>query len=70
VAGSSNCSVRSLPGYTWALRNYVVDQQEEVKRALSQAWQNVERDLRASEARFREVFDSSPVVSRSASSAG
>jgi len=48
-------------GYTWALRNYVVDQQEEVKRALSQAWQNVERDLRASEARFREVFDSSPV---------
>ncbi|MBV8540702.1 MAG: EAL domain-containing protein [Pseudonocardiales bacterium] len=48
-------------GYTWALRNRVVDQQEEVKRALSQAWQALERDLRASQARFREVFDLSPV---------
>ncbi len=48
-------------GYTWALRNRVLDQQEEVKRALSQAWQDVERDLRTSEARFREVFDSSPM---------
>lgn len=48
-------------GYAWALRNRVFDQQEEVKRALSQAWQDVERDLRASKARFREVFESSPV---------
>ncbi len=48
-------------GYTWALRNRVFDQQEEIKRALSQAWQDVERDLRTSEARFREVFDSSPM---------
>jgi diguanylate cyclase (GGDEF)-like protein/PAS domain S-box-containing protein len=48
-------------GYSWALRNRVFDQQEEVKQALSQAWHNVERDLRASEARLREMFDSSPV---------
>ncbi|MDQ4010764.1 MAG: EAL domain-containing protein [Actinomycetota bacterium] len=46
-------------GYTWALRNRVFDQQEEIKQALSQAWQDVERDLRASEARLREMFDSS-----------
>ncbi len=46
-------------GYTWALRNHIFDQQEEVKRALSLAWQDVERNLRTSEARFREVFDSS-----------
>ncbi|MGH4009850.1 MAG: putative bifunctional diguanylate cyclase/phosphodiesterase [Pseudonocardiaceae bacterium] len=48
-------------GYTWALRNRIFDQQEEIKQALSQAWQDVERDLRTSEARFREVFDSSPM---------
>jgi diguanylate cyclase (GGDEF)-like protein/PAS domain S-box-containing protein len=48
-------------GYTWALRNHVFDHQEEVKRALSQAWQAIEQDLRASQARFREVFDFSPV---------
>jgi PAS domain S-box-containing protein len=48
-------------GYTWALRNRVFDQQEEIKRALSLAWQDLERNLRVSEARFREVFHSSPV---------
>jgi PAS domain S-box-containing protein/diguanylate cyclase (GGDEF)-like protein len=48
-------------GYACALRSHVLDQQEEIKQALSSAWQDVERDLRASEARFREVFDSSPV---------
>jgi diguanylate cyclase (GGDEF)-like protein/PAS domain S-box-containing protein len=48
-------------GYTLALHIHVADQQEEIKRALSLAWQDVERDLRASEARFREVFDCSPV---------
>ncbi|MGH3870194.1 MAG: putative bifunctional diguanylate cyclase/phosphodiesterase [Pseudonocardiaceae bacterium] len=48
-------------GYAWALRNRVFDQQEEVKRALSLAWQDLERNLRVSEARFREVFDSSPM---------
>jgi diguanylate cyclase (GGDEF)-like protein/PAS domain S-box-containing protein len=48
-------------GYTWALRNLVCDQQEEVKRALSLAWQDLEQDLRVSEARFREMFDFSPV---------
>ncbi|MGH3536536.1 MAG: diguanylate cyclase domain-containing protein, partial [Pseudonocardiaceae bacterium] len=48
-------------GYTWALRNLVCDQQEEVKRALSLAWQDLEGDLRVSEARFLEVFDFSPV---------
>ena len=50
-----------IAGYTGALRNRILDQQEEVKRALLQARQDVERDLRASEARFREVFDSSAV---------
>jgi PAS domain S-box-containing protein/diguanylate cyclase (GGDEF)-like protein len=48
-------------GYTWALRSQVLDQESEVTRALSLAWQDVERKLRASEARFREVFDASPV---------
>ncbi len=48
-------------GYASALRSHILDQQEEVKRALSLAWQDVERELRASEAQFREVFDSSPV---------
>ncbi len=48
-------------GYARALRSHVVDQQEEVKRALSMAWHDVERDLRASEARFQELVDSSPV---------
>jgi PAS domain S-box-containing protein/diguanylate cyclase (GGDEF)-like protein len=48
-------------GYACALRSHVIDQQEEIKQALSSAWQEVQRDLRASEARFREVFDSSPV---------
>ena len=48
-------------GYTWALRSQVLDQEREVTRALSLAWQDVERNLRASEARFRDVFDASPV---------
>jgi len=48
-------------GYTWALRNLVYDQQEEAKRALSSAWQDLERHARVSEARFLEVFDFSPV---------
>ena len=50
-----------IAGYTGALRNRILDQQEEVKRALLQARQDVERDLQTSEARFREVFDSSAV---------
>ncbi len=48
-------------GYTWALRNHVLDQQEAIKLGLSLAWQDIERDLRASEARFREIFDSFPM---------
>ncbi len=48
-------------GYSDALRNHSFGQQDEAKRARSLAWWNVERDLRAREARFREVFDSSPV---------
>lgn len=50
-----------IAGYTGALRNRILDQQDEVKRALLRARQDVERDLQASEARFREVFDSSAV---------
>jgi PAS domain S-box-containing protein/diguanylate cyclase (GGDEF)-like protein len=48
-------------GYTYALRSHTLDQQEEVKQALSMAWEDAKRNLRASETRFREVFDSSPV---------
>lgn len=48
-------------GYASTLRGHTLEAQEEVKRALSTAWQDVEQSLRASEARFREVFDSSPV---------
>lgn len=48
-------------GYTWALRSQVVNQEREITRALSLAWQDLERNLRTSEARFREVFDASPV---------
>jgi PAS domain S-box-containing protein/diguanylate cyclase (GGDEF)-like protein len=48
-------------GYARTLRSHALDQEKEVTRALSLAWQDVERDLRSSEARFREVFDSSPV---------
>ncbi|MGH4023703.1 MAG: putative bifunctional diguanylate cyclase/phosphodiesterase [Pseudonocardiaceae bacterium] len=50
-----------VSGYTWALRDRIFDQQEDVKLALLHARQGMERDLRASEARFREVFNSSPV---------
>ncbi|MGH3685627.1 MAG: EAL domain-containing protein [Pseudonocardiaceae bacterium] len=49
-------------GYTWALRDHVVHQQEEIKRALSLAWQDVERKLRASEARLREALDDLPLL--------
>ena len=45
-----------IAGYTGALRNRILDQQEEVKRALLQARQDVERDLRASEARFLSLI--------------
>ncbi|MGH3697162.1 MAG: putative bifunctional diguanylate cyclase/phosphodiesterase, partial [Pseudonocardiaceae bacterium] len=48
-------------GYARALRNHVVEQQEEIKRALSMSWHDVERDLRTSEARSQKILDSSPV---------
>jgi PAS domain S-box-containing protein/diguanylate cyclase (GGDEF)-like protein len=48
-------------GYAHALRSQTLDHQEELTQALFIAWQDVERGLRASEARFRKVFDSSPV---------
>ncbi len=50
-----------ITGYTGALRDRILDQQDEVKRALLRARRDVERDLQASEGRFREVFDSSAV---------
>ncbi len=48
-------------GYIGALRDHIFEQQEDVKRALVKSWQDSRRDLQASEARFGEVFDSSPV---------
>ncbi len=48
-------------GYTAALRDHTFDQQEDVKRALVKSWQDSQRDLRASEARFGEVFNSAVV---------
>lgn len=50
-----------VSGYTWAFRDRIFDQQQEVKEALLRARSDVERDLHASEARFREIFESSPV---------
>ncbi|MEU5695662.1 diguanylate cyclase [Actinosynnema sp. NPDC020468] len=46
-------------GYANAMRLDVFEQQEEIKTALLTAKQRVERVLEVSEARFREVFDSS-----------
>ncbi len=50
-----------VAGYTAALRGHIFDQQEDIKRALVKSWQDSQRDLRASEARFGEVFNSSAV---------
>ncbi|GGM33656.1 signal transduction protein [Longimycelium tulufanense] len=47
--------------YAFAVRNFVFDQQEELKRALLRAKERAERQLWLSEARFREVFSGSPV---------
>ncbi len=46
-------------GFATAMRLDAFDQQEEIKRALMTAKQRVERVLRVSEARFREVFTAS-----------
>jgi diguanylate cyclase (GGDEF)-like protein/PAS domain S-box-containing protein len=48
-------------GYAAADRQGVFDQQEVLKRALLQSKLRAERELDASEARFREVFVSTPV---------
>ena len=48
-------------GYTAAYRDWLFDQQEEVKVALQRATDEVERRLRRSEAWFREVFVRSAV---------
>ncbi|RZS34400.1 PAS domain S-box-containing protein/diguanylate cyclase (GGDEF)-like protein [Herbihabitans rhizosphaerae] len=48
-------------GYTESMRMRIFDQQEDVKQALVRAKRNVERDLKRSEARFREVFTSSAI---------
>ena len=45
--------------FATAMRLDAFDQQEEIKWALLQAKQGVERTLKVSEARFREVFDAS-----------
>ncbi|MGH3914610.1 MAG: diguanylate cyclase domain-containing protein, partial [Pseudonocardiaceae bacterium] len=50
-----------VAGYTSALRDRLFDQQEEIHQALITAHHGIERELQASEAWFREVFDSSPM---------
>ncbi|GAA2962958.1 diguanylate cyclase domain-containing protein [Actinokineospora diospyrosa] len=48
-------------GYAAALRKRTLAQQENMKLALLTAKQRAERDRRATESRFREVFDASAV---------
>lgn len=48
-------------GYAEALRQTTFDEQELVNQALLKAKQDAERDLRVSEARFREIFSASAV---------
>ncbi|APU13300.1 putative bifunctional diguanylate cyclase/phosphodiesterase [Actinoalloteichus fjordicus] len=43
-------------GYSVALRDQVLDRQEQLNRALLSAKNKAERDLRASETRLREIF--------------
>lgn len=48
-------------GYAAALRAQTLDQQEQVKQALLKARQDAERELRVSEAKFRQLFTSSAI---------
>jgi PAS domain S-box-containing protein/diguanylate cyclase (GGDEF)-like protein len=50
-----------VAGYIQAVRERIFDEQEEIQQSLLAAQRNVEHDLRASEARFREVFNASAV---------
>lgn len=67
------CAVPDLPGkiisilgalsagFSTGMRGRLFAEQEDIKRALTHAKENVERDLQASEALFREIFTSSSV---------
>jgi diguanylate cyclase (GGDEF)-like protein/PAS domain S-box-containing protein len=48
-------------GYAAALRDQIFVQQEEIKKALLKARRDAERELRVSEAKFRQLFTSSAV---------
>src|SRR5262249_5979942 len=48
-------------GFTTGMRTRLFAEQEDIKRALTHAKENVERDLQASEALFREIFTASSV---------
>lgn len=48
-------------GFSTGMRGRLFAEQEDIKRALTHAKENVERDLQASEALFREIFTSSSV---------
>ena len=48
-------------GFTSGMRSRLFAEQEDIKRALTHAKENVERDLQASEALFREIFTASSV---------
>jgi diguanylate cyclase (GGDEF)-like protein/PAS domain S-box-containing protein len=48
-------------GYSWALRDRVFDQQEDMARTLLHVGRDVEQALVACEAQFREMVDSSPM---------
>ncbi len=48
-------------GFSNGMRSRLFAEQEDIKRALTHAKENVERDLEASEQLFREIFSSSSV---------
>lgn len=50
-----------VSGYTWALRDRILGQQQDAEPALLYARRGMERDPQSDEANFREVFDSSPI---------
>jgi PAS domain S-box-containing protein/diguanylate cyclase (GGDEF)-like protein len=62
LAGKITALLAALAaGFSTGMRGRLFAEQEDIKRALTHAKENVERDLQASEALFREIFTSSSV---------